>query len=141
MPKIDFYILSDPAPDATLRYACRLTEKAVEQGHRVFVRAASDEEAQRLDDLLWTFGDRAFLPHEIATASSPSHPLVRVLIGCDAPPAEFRDVLINLGADGANEIGDLQRIAEVVSPDRKPAARERFKIYRERGVEPVTHNV
>jgi len=141
MPKIDFYILSDPAPDAALRYACRLADKAVEQGHRVFVRAASADEAQRLDDLLWTFGDRAFLPHEIASAAAPSHPLVRVLVGCEIPPTTFRDVLINLGTDAVNEIDDLQRIAEVVSPNRKPAARERFKMYRDHGAEPTTHNV
>jgi DNA polymerase-3 subunit chi len=142
MPTIDFYVISDTAPDAHLRHACRLAEQAVDSGQRVFIRATLAEDAKRIDDLLWTFGDRSFLPHEIATPASPSHPLVRILIGTE-PPDDFRDLLINLSADTPVDIATLPRIAELVpaDPERKRLAREHFKHYRERGVEPATHNV
>jgi DNA polymerase-3 subunit chi len=142
MPTIDFYVISDTAPDAHLRHACRLAEQAVDSGQRVFIRATLAEDAKRIDDLLWTFGDRSFLPHEIATPASPSHPLVRILIGTE-PPDHFRDLLINLSADTPVDIATLPRIAELVpaDPERKRLAREHFKQYRERGVEPATHNV
>jgi DNA polymerase III subunit chi len=143
MPAIDFHILSDPAPDAHLRFACRLAEQAVDQGQRVFLRVESDDAARRVDDLLWTFGDRSFLPHEIATPASPSHPLMRILIGDGTPPQQFRDLLINLGSVAPAEIEALTRIAEIVpaDPQLKSAARERFKSYRDRGVQPTSHNV
>jgi DNA polymerase III subunit chi len=142
MPTIDFYVISDAAPDAHLRHACRLAEQAVDVGQRVFIRATHADDAKRIDDLLWTFGDRSFLPHEMATPESPSHARVRILIG-NEPPADFRDLLINLSADTPTEIASLPRIAELVpaDPDRKRLAREHFKQYRERGIEPVTHNV
>jgi DNA polymerase-3 subunit chi len=146
MPTIDFYVISDAAPDAHLRYACRLAEQAVDAGQRVFIRATRTDDAKRIDDLLWAFDDHTFLPHEIATPASPnqspSHPLVKILIGSQ-PPDNFRDLLINLSADTPIDIASLPRIAELVpaDPERKRLAREHFKQYRERGVEPTTHNV
>jgi DNA polymerase-3 subunit chi len=141
MPRVEFFVLSDAAPDAHLRQACRLAEQAVDEGHRVFMRATQADDAKRIDDLLWTFGDRSFLPHELAGPNSPSHPQIRILIGA-APPTDFRDVLINLSADVPND-DSIARIVELVPADaeRKRAARDRFKSYRDRGIEPATHNV
>ncbi len=143
MPTVNFYVLTDSAPDAHLRHACRLAEQAVDNGQRVFVRIADADDAKRMDDLLWTFGDRSFLPHEIATPDSPSDARIRVLIGSTSPPAEFRDLLINLGSDALSEMDSVQAIAELVpaDPQLKRLARERFKHYRERNLEPVTQNV
>ena len=142
MPAVEFHVVSDTMPDAHLRHACRLAEQAVDQGQRVFVRATDPTDAKRIDDLLWTFGDRSFLPHELATPSSPSHARIRILIGA-VPPRDFRDVVINLSLDAPAENEGVQRIAELVAsdPERKAAARERFKFYRGQGLEPVTHTV
>jgi len=142
MPKIDFYVLTDAAPDAHLRFVCRLAEKAVDQSHRVFVRVSDADTARRIDDLLWTFGDRSFLPHEIATDRSPSHERVRILIG-ENPPTNFCEVVINLAATAPSDVGAMQRVAEIVPADAelKKAARERFKVYRDKGLEPESHNV
>jgi len=142
MPKIDFYVLADSAPDAHLRFVCRLAEKAVDQSHKVFVRVSDADTARRIDDLLWTFGDRSFLPHEIADSRSPSHERVRILIGENAPES-FREVVINLADTAPGELDTMQRIAEIVPADAqlKKAARERFKVYREQGLEPESHNV
>src|SRR5215831_1159319 len=102
MPNIDFYVLSDSAPDAHLRHACRLAEQAVDRGQRVFIRTTTPDDSKRIDDLLWTFGDRSFLPHEIAAAASPSHERILVLIGSSAPNG-FLDFVINLGAEALAE--------------------------------------
>lgn len=140
--QVDFYILSDAAPDAHLRYACRLAEQAVDQGHSVFIRLTDANAAKRMDDLLWTFGDRSFLPHEFTTLGAPSHPRVRVLIGA-VQPGDFGDVLINLSADVPPSSELPERIIECVpaDPQGKQLARERFKAYRARGIEPATHTV
>jgi DNA polymerase-3 subunit chi len=142
MPTVEFYVFADAGPDVHLRHACRIAEQAVDQGQRVFVRATNPSDAKRIDDLLWTSGDRSFLPHEFATAASPSHAQIRILIG-SIPPADFRDLVINLGSDAPTENDGVARIAEFVANDaeRKAAARERFKYYRAQGIEPVTHNL
>lgn len=142
MTTVEFYVLSDSAPDAHLRQACKVAEQAVDAGQKVFVRTAGAEDAKRMDDLLWTFGDRSFLPHEIAGATSPSNARIRVLIGA-TPPADFRDVVINLAVDAPEDRQDVMRIAEFVPNDteRKAQARERFKYYRATGVDPVTRNI
>jgi DNA polymerase-3 subunit chi len=143
MPTIDFYVLSDAAPDAHLRHACRIAEQAADQGKRVFVRVANEGDIKRVDDLLWTYGDRSFLPHEVARAgASPSHERIHVLIGNEPPPA-FRDVVINLHATIPADVGTLQHIVELVpvADELKRAARARFKAYRDAGHEPATQNV
>jgi DNA polymerase-3 subunit chi len=142
MPSINFYVLSDTAPDAHLRHACRLAEQAAEEGKRVFIRMAHDGDIKRMDDLLWTFGERSFLPHEVARGATPSHEKIRVLIGIEPPPA-FRDVVINLHTAIPAEVHSLPSIVELVPADEglKRAARSRFKAYRDAGHEPVTQNV
>ena len=142
MPKIDFYILQDPSPDARLRFACRLADKAVDQGLKVFM-STSAEDMGRLDDMLWTHSDRSFLPHEIATATSPSHPRVMVLIGNGAPPPSHVGLLINLADAVPAAFETTERLVEIVDADhqRKARARERFKFYRDQGLAIESHNV
>ena len=143
MSRVDFYILSEDSPDARLRCACRLAEKAVEHGHRVYLQTASLAEAQRLDELLWTFSDRSFLAHEIANGGDPMHPKVMVMLGeGDAPPA-YRHVLINLTDRLPASVEAYERIAEIVDvdPERKRLSRERYKHYRDKGCALETHNL
>jgi len=141
MSRVDFYVLSQEGGDARQRFACRLAEKAVEQGNRVYMQAASLAEAQRLDDLLWTFNERSFLPHELGTA--PSHEKVMLLVGDAVAPPTHRQLLINLTDVLPAEMDSYSRIAEIVAPDpeRKRLSRERYKAYREHGCELESHNV
>jgi DNA polymerase-3 subunit chi len=143
VPKVDFYVLEDPAPDAHLRLTCQLTEKAVESGQKVFIRTASAEESKRIDDLLWTFGERSFLPHELASPTAPSHEKIHVLIGEQEAPSGFRDLLINFASSAPTELEAVVQVAEIVlaDPERKRQARERFKHYRDRSLQPETHTV
>ena len=143
MTRVDFYVLSEDAPDARMRCACRLAEKAVDQGQRVYMQTASTADAQRLDELLWTFSDRSFLAHEIASGDSPSHERVMVMLGEQDAPLTHRQVLINLADRLPSDIAAYGRIAEIVDADgeRKRLSRERYKQYRERGCTLDTHNL
>jgi DNA polymerase III subunit chi len=143
MAKVDFYVISDTAPDAHLRYACRIADKAFDEGLRVFIRTDQQQVATRVDELLWTVGDHSFVPHEIATANSPSHPRIAALIGNEPAPSAYRDVLINLGVNLPSNPADYQRIVEIVPSDdeRKRQARLRFKAYRDLGIEPATQPI
>ena len=138
-PRVDFYVLEDSRPQARLHFACRLAEKAFNQSHKVCIAAASAEEAGELDTLLWTFREGSFVPHEIAAGGNDAP----VLIAADGLPAAMQDVLINLHPSAPEGLERFQRIAEIVDGDavRRKQSSERFKLYRDRGLEPQTHNL
>ena len=56
MTQVDFYLPGPAARDNRFGLACRLADKAYRQGHRVYLHAASAEQARHLDRLLWTCG-------------------------------------------------------------------------------------
>ena len=144
MPSITFHVLSDTAPDAHLRHACRLAEQAVDAGRRVFVWTASSSETKRLDDLLWTFGEHSFLPHEVALPGHvPSHERVCILLGEQEPSPGAGDVLINFSVSAPSNPDVFTQVTEIVVADeeRKRLSRERFKFYRDRGLQPQKQDI
>jgi DNA polymerase III subunit chi len=130
--RVDFYLASDEAA----RVACRLAEKAWKLGHKVYLHVADATQAQKLDELLWTFRDVAFVPHSL-TDDAP------VRIGHAAPPDGFDGLLVNLADEVPAFFSKFERVAEVVGGDdaAKENARERFRFYRDRGYELETHQV
>lgn len=139
--RVDFYVLPSADPAERLRYACRLTEKAYHLNHRVHLHADSAVAAGELDELLWTFRQGSFVPHELlgagATAESP------VTIGYGAGPPPEADLLINLASDLPEFVTRYARVAEIVdgSETGRQRGRERFRGYRQQGAEPVSHNI
>ena len=142
MPRVDFYILEEADAGALRRLACRLAEKAFAQSHRVLMLTADDEEARQLDDLLWTFRDRSFVPHEI---SKPGHAgTAPVLIGTmESASGAGADILINVSDRMPEDLARFARIVEAVDgePGRLKAGRERYRSYRELGFAPEYHKV
>jgi DNA polymerase-3 subunit chi len=143
MPRVDFYVLSEEAPDVRLRCACRLIEKATELEHRVYVLTNSVDLSRRLDDLLWTYSDRTFLPHDVWDAGAAPDPLSKVLIGEQPAPMPYRDLLLNFTDQPPADLDSYARIIEIVDsdPERKRLSRERYKHYREKGCALETHNL
>ena len=141
MPRIDFYLLDDPTPNSVALYACRLTEKAFMLGHRIYIQAASAEQAQALDDLLWTFKQGAFLPH--ARHPVPAGKQAPILVGHDAEPEDGFQVLINLSPTIPAFYSRFERVAELVGPGEsvRQQARQRFSAYRDSGCEITTHKL
>lgn len=142
-PKVDFYLLADTEPRARLRTACRLAEKAFEQGLKVVVRTSGAAQTAELDELLWTFHDRSFVPHSVWPGDSDLAAETPVLIGSGELPESHRDVLVNLCEDAPSRFEDYVRVLEVVGADdaSKALARSRWRRYREGGVSPESHNL
>lgn len=141
--QVDFYLLSEPDARAPFRTACRLAEKAYEQGHRVLVRTADAAATAQLDEMLWTFSDRSFVPHCVWPAEPELVAATPVLVSSSAGPDTHRDVLINLGADAPPDRADYARVLEIVAADddAKRLARARWRTYRESGLDPRSHNL
>jgi len=141
MPRVDFYILPDAAPENRRRRVCQLADKAYSLGHRVYILAESAGQAQLLDDQLWTFRQGGFVPHALLPA--PPEDESPVLIGWESTPVVIADVLINLQPEAPADFERFQRVAEVVNqePAILAASRERFRFYRSRGLTPETHKL
>ncbi len=143
-PRVDFYVLEGAEDRARLVYACRVIEKAFLQQLRVCVNLGTPAEAESFDTLLWTFADRAFVPHALSqdgTGEAGAPPLNPVWVGCEARIAA--DLLVNLAPTVPEFFGDYARVAEFVDaePGRRDAGRRRFQVYRDRGCAPDTHKL
>jgi DNA polymerase-3 subunit chi len=140
-PKVDFYTLGEPDRRARLVTACRLAEKAYDQGLRVTVRTASAAETAEFDELLWTFSDRSFVPHVVWPTEPDVVAATPVVVGSSDLPPSHRDVLINLAPDAPADFSAYARICEVVGGDEdaRKAGRHRWRTYRDAGCAPEAH--
>ena len=144
MTQVDFYILDSDSDDARLLLACKIVDKATQLDHHVYVHSTSDDEARKLDELLWTFAQGSFIPHSVVRSELESPPLEPVLIGVNQPPGPgLWNVLVNLAADVPDFFSRYERVAEVVdaNPVRREQSRERYRFYRDRGYKLNTHQV
>ena len=139
--RVDFYVIESDASRDRLRTACRVVEKAYQAGHTVLVWHIDTDELREFDELLWTFGDGSFVPHEaITTAGFAAAPVL--LTSSATPPGDF-DVLVNLAPEVPACVAEARRVAEFIDgdPARRQAGRARFRTYKERGWSPTTHNL
>lgn len=124
-------------------YCCRLLRKAYRQQARMVV-AGDAQMLARLDQALWLFDVRSFIPHRRLAAGQAVAPALRRtpiwLIEPGAQPPE-RGVLLNLGPDAVPGFESYERLIEVVGldePDRV-AARRRWRAYEAQGLR-ITHH-
>src|SRR5688572_11355887 len=141
-PRVDFYLSDEAGAEVRLRLACRIAEKAYLARQKVVVLLDDAESLRRLDELLWTFGDGSFVPHDAVSAADAVCE-APVALSTGALPANHSDVLLNLSAAVPPFFEKFSRVAEFLDarPEVRTAGRERFKAYRARAIEPQTHNV
>ena len=146
-PRVDFYLSDEAGEVARLRLACRIAEKAYQANHRVVVLCDDAALVSKVDELLWTFADGTFVPHDIVMdEGAPCEAPVALSAG-PLPSAPFvicdSAVLINLGSAVPACYERFGRVAELLDarPVVRSAGRERFKFYRGKSIEPQTHNV
>jgi DNA polymerase-3 subunit chi len=142
MARVDFYVLAQPDERARQLLACKLAEKAWRLDNSVYIHTKDRADAERLDELLWTFRDGSFVPHGLAnrndgTESSP------IVIGCDTEAVAARDLLINLSDEIPGFAEGFPRVAELVTSDDncKSLSRKRYAAYRDQGHELTTHKL
>jgi DNA polymerase-3 subunit chi len=134
MSQVDFYVLQASGATSRQHFACRLAEKAYRLKNTVHIHVADRQSAAHVDELLWTFRDGSFVPHEIlgGAAGEAASP---VTIGSDSPPSGSCDLLINLGDSIPAAASAVPRVAEIVTSDdeSKKRSRQLFIEYRNSG--------
>ena len=129
--RVDFYLLSSSSEDDKQNFVCRLLEKVYHRGHRVFVICDSQAHAEQIDELLWTFKDDSFIPHNLQGEGPQPAPPVQIGYGIEKP-RDFHDILVNLSADIPSYFAGFKRVIEVVINDEpaKEISRNRYRDYR-----------
>lgn len=122
--------------------ACRVTQQAFIKQQSVYIHCQSKELAFEIDELLWQFEPTAFVPHNLKgegpITGSP------VEIGFDRLGAnKSRQLLINLADQVPPFAVNFGQIIDFVANDQqhKAVARERYRQYRDLGVELTTQNL
>jgi DNA polymerase III subunit chi len=141
--RVDFYILKSAAAKQRWAFACRLIEKAYLRDLSVVIVNDTVAEAQALDDLLWTFHERSFIPHKLCLDGHSLDPAAKVHLTALPATLPAADLLVNLTATLPAQWERNTRIAEIIDADeaRRQLGRERFKSYRELKVALETHQL
>ena len=138
MTRVDFYILEDTGLDAAQRFACKLCAQ-VSKSLPIHIHTENSQQAEEIDELLWSYPLHRFLPHKIIPAANDDI-ACGIHIGWQAPEFEH-GALINLASEVPSFFGRFDRVLEIIVGESKDAGRQRFKHYRERGYPLFDHHL
>ncbi|MBT4161610.1 MAG: DNA polymerase III subunit chi [Gammaproteobacteria bacterium] len=135
MTRIDFYQING---DETT-FACRLIDLVYRRGHQIYVHTVNADQAEAIDDLLWTFREDAFIPHALQDAGIDAP----IKIGFNHEPGDHQEVLINLSGSVPGFFSRFDRVAEVVpfDKDSRNASRDNYAYYKQRGYSLNYHKI
>jgi DNA polymerase-3 subunit chi len=132
MTEVLFYQLDHQPLDRVLP---GLLEKTLERGWRAVVQTSSQERAEALDALLWTYTEESFLPHGMARDGFSAEQPVFLTSGDDTP----NNATVRFLVDGA-DCNDLPAYTRVIylfdgrDDDARAQAREQWKCAKAEGL-------
>ena len=137
--QVDFYLLGEASPGAA-KLACRLALMALERKQKIFIITSSDLTGKHLDELMWQYPEGRFLPHAMIEDRDSAKAPVKIGTLSGLNPA---DVVINLCPEAVPEPERFSRVLEIVpsDDDEKAASRVKFRVYRDLGLNPLTHEI
>jgi len=139
--RVDFYLLQGTNTQSIQQFCCRLAEKAWKLGNTVFIRTENEQQAQQLDNLMWTYSDGSFLPH--AMENNTQKPEAPIIIGSKTEPASAVDLMINLANDIPEHYSHYSRIVEIINQDEtiRKQGRLRYSQYDKNKLPLNHHNI
>jgi len=109
--QVDFYSTTDTHHEAAAVLLCKVIEKACKQGLKVFVHTPSPRHARAFDQLLWTFKETSFVPHQRSDDGPPLYS--PVIIGGGEVTRGEATLLANLSPDLPPTLQGFERIVDV----------------------------
>lgn len=93
-----------------------------------------------MNELLWTFNEQSFIPHDAPKHHNLDTP---VTVTTSLENTEEHDILINLTDEVPTCFSQFERLLEPVDPDEKcrMASRERYRYYRDCGYMINNHEI
>ena len=133
MTEIGFYHLTRTPLERALP---ALLEKALAAGMRAVVMAGSEERIEALNQLLWSYEERSFLPHGSKRDGRPERQPVWLTTEDENPNGA--DCLVLTDGAVATRVGAFRRCLDLFDgqdPDAVEAARLRWKDWKAAGHE------
>lgn len=132
MTKISFYLF-EKSPERQVQSACRLCRKILREPVQIWWYCPDVAQQKVLDELLWQFDPTSFIPHGIDDTDAS------VCISGQLPTTGTW-VLFNFDEKGIAPQETFQHIIEIVENEEeaKIVGRQKFKHYRQLGLEPRT---
>lgn len=139
--KSDFYILNVTSQEEMYLFACKLIEKAYLKGHQIFVYCENESQAHQIDELLWSFEPKSFIPHHVQGEGPNLPPPIQ--IGYIDHAKGFKDICINLSNQIPSFAHQFQRMIEIVpqNEEQKQIKRQHFRFYKEQGYQIQSHTI
>ena len=131
MTDIGFYHLTRTPLERALP---RLLEKVAGAGRRAVVLAGSEERAETLNALLWTFDPDSFLPHGTARDGNPAQQPIWLTTLDENPNGAT--VLVLIDGMVSARLAEFERCLDLFDgndPEAVAAARERWRAARQAG--------
>ena len=143
-----FYLM--PAADSTTdkalmaiyQLACELAQTAYTQKELVYIHCQDQQQAYLIDELLWQFEPKSFVPHNLKGEGPISGSPVE--IGFDSLGSnKKRHIMINLADQAPSFAVNFSQIIDFVASNdkHKIIARERYKQYRALNIALQTQNL
>jgi DNA polymerase-3 subunit chi len=98
--------------------ACEIAEENYARGNRLQIIALDQEQAERLDDLLWTFKHDTFIPHGLWTGS-PDEPTQPIVITTSKEPVQGMDSLLMMGYGDVDLVSQFSQAFHLVVVDNQ----------------------
>ncbi|MGK0500039.1 MAG: DNA polymerase-3 subunit chi [Oceanicoccus sp.] len=148
MTKVDFYILPEESVGQRHLFACRLADKAFKLGLQIYIHCDDNAQANALDQLLWSWRNSSFLPHQISTddKASTERKNAAIQVGYEngqGTAATQSGLLINLSNHVPEFFSRFERLSEIVVQTDvvTTSTRANFRFYRNRGYQLETHDL
>jgi DNA polymerase-3 subunit chi len=134
MPRADFYLIAKPRfSERPLLLVCELVRKAFAAQQPTLILTRDFPQAEELDELLWSFDEDTYIPHQLAGDDDDANTAVLIVPpGLDTPA---RPLTINLREQCPQSHGE--RVLEVVAADaaEREGSRLRWREYQRLGFE------
>ena len=136
MAKVSFYLF-EKSPERQVESTCRLCRKILRQADQKIWLLCTDKTLQQeLDDRLWTFDSMSFVPHGINQIDSP-------ICISEQLPVNTDWIIFNFNNQFVENSEAFSQIIEIIENNEiaKQLGREKFKQYRQLGIQPQTYKL
>jgi DNA polymerase-3 subunit chi len=142
LPEVSFYVLATQDQQQRQDFACKLIEKIYRSGYFPYVLTDSAEQAEQIDNALWTFRAGSFIPHQIYRGEIPAF-TGTILIGSENIPDGWQKIVVNLSSLYPPTTAPTERILEILdnSEECKQAGRQRYRHYQQAELAITTHKM
>jgi DNA polymerase-3 subunit chi len=132
MAKVSFYLF-EKSNERQVESACRLCRKLLKKSGRIWLYCDNAALQQQLDEQLWSFDASSFIPHGIDQEQASVCISARL-------PEQADWIVFNFNNQALEQINKFVHIIEIIENNAaaKQRGREKFKQYRQFGIEPRT---